>query len=502
MDVRQGYVIRTVSTFDDATFLRKRDANHDEGEDRTSPKSAMDFQGQSIFDKKNTSMASETPRFSSRSLTRNLSDSQLVFQMSRSMHSWKCNLCFYNNLNSTQTVCAMCGTDMDASFMAGLNALDSLKDPSILQNEDDNVDILIHKNDEDADFECVKRDERNPNAHRNNDKDFPTPSYYYDDSYRTAEDHATLISFETARQSFIMKTDASTIHPETVVTEFHECDDEVVNVHENDHERNSRNLSDDYSFGKKNSSNSKMEVSHSCKSRSDISIREKMLKLSESLMDASLNSSITMLDQESTVHNTALLDSNITQKTAIDSKDDSIRTLLNVTHPEEDDSFDPMLFQGEELEDGDSLIEGVLEESNLSHGHGSIHSSSQRVPSLSSCKATETLEETSGHHHTFEKEIDLDEYIQKSQEEAANQAAVEADGLSQAEDDVEGKEIGPRNIDENQNKCQLLVEVSMGDEEVTIVQENDSLVSRRVWLVRGGVVLTVLIIVIVSFFVI
>mmetsp|Transcript_40972 Transcript_40972/g.98807 ORF Transcript_40972/g.98807 Transcript_40972/m.98807 type:complete len:479 (-) Transcript_40972:181-1617(-) len=472
----QGYVIRTVSTFDDS--MLRRDANNEmeDPEDKISPRGAMEFpeaeaSTQKNLDKKNTSMTSKSPTSSSSlSLKRNLSDSQLVAQISKSMHTWKCSLCFHDNLNTMNSTCAMCGTHMDASFMAALNALDNLKDPSV-HNDEENLESERSAKSDDGD----------------QDRLFPASFADRDGSFRTADEDATFVSFQTAQQSVNMRADISTINPETVGTSI-QCDGSMEDKTETEQEKENRS-----------SENSSNKSDTSGKVQSNTSVRDTVLKLSQSLMDISVNSSITMLNQNSTFHNASimLIDGNEMQtsdemqasdaaasKTTIDSADDSIHTLLNVTRPEEDDEFDPMLFQNDDVIDAESLCDRQDE--------GEL----QGVEYAYETAETPIVETTNGHPFGFEKEIQLDEYIQQQSQDVQWNATEQSFDIFPYVAKTESASV---KVGEKKSKSQVQIEVSMGDEE-GIVQEQESFVDQNIWRIRKTVAVTVATIVLVSIF--
>ncbi|CAJ1930759.1 unnamed protein product [Cylindrotheca closterium] len=507
----QGYVIRTVSTFDDSMLRRNANIHgmEDPPEDEISPRGAMEFPDAEASraqkkdtDKKNTSMVSKSSTASSRSLKRNLSDSQLVANTSKSsMHSWKCSLCFHDNLNTMLSACAMCGTNMDASFMAALNALDNLKDPSVHNDEED-----INRSSGGSD----KSD---------GEKLFTASFTDRDSSFRTAGDEdATFVSFQTAQQSVDMRADVSTINPETVGTSIQGDGSSIM---EDEHEKENRS-----------NENSSTKSDTSAKARSDISVRDTMLKLSQSLMDISVGSSVTMQNQTSMVlQDTSMSEGNgmstndalVSNKTTtIDTTDDSIHTLLNVTRSEVDDEFDPMLFQREEIEDADYL--------------GGRQDDSEELLEEVECgfeKAeTPTMENIAGHPSAFEKEIQLDEYIQQSRDGQQRNATDESFGvfphvtkiekeiqldeyIQQSRDEqqrtatdqsfdvfpyvAKAERNGSIKVGENKSRSQVQTEVAMGDQE-GIIQERESFVDQNIWRIRKTVALTVAVIVLVSIF--
>lgn len=462
----QGYVIRTVSTFDDS-MLRRRDANNEmeDPEDQISPRGALEFPGVEASNtqrKNNTSMASKSSISSSRSLKRVMSDSHLLSQTNKSMHTWKCNLCFHDNLNTMLSACAMCGTDMDASFMAALNALDNLKDPSV-HNDEDNVESSEEESDQSAD--------------RDQDRLCQTTFTDRDVSFRTADEDTTFVSFQTAQQSVNMRTDVSTINPGTVGTSM--VGDGSMED-ENEMEQEKENYSNESSSNKSDSSD---------KVQLNISVRDTVLKMSQSLMDMSLNSSITMQNQISMLQNASMLDTTnemqandaVASKTTIDNTDDSIHTLLNVTYREEDEEFDPMLFQSDDVVEAEILCDRQDE------------GESQKVEYAFETSETPAVENISGRPFAFEKEIQLDEYIQELHRKATTEQSFDVfPYVTKAENES-------MKVCKSKSRVQIQVQVPMGDQE-NIVEERESFVNQNVWRIRKTVAVTVTAIVLVSIF--
>jgi hypothetical protein len=165
--------IRTVATFDDALHHQRKE------EDSSSPKSVIEVQQE---------------------LKRNHSDSNLI-QLAASANKvspWKCNLCFYKNVDITKAMCAMCGTHKDDSFMEALDALDNLGEgPN--NNEQQEQEQALQDNE--VSFQTMTDQEV---------------------SFQTAEDD-TVASFQTAQQSqgdnTLGAADASTIHAAAEATD-------------------------------------------------------------------------------------------------------------------------------------------------------------------------------------------------------------------------------------------------------------------------------------------
>jgi hypothetical protein len=229
---------------------------------------------------------------------RNHSDSNLI-QLAASANKgspWKCNLCFYKNADITKAICAMCGTNKDDSFMEALDALDNLaKGP----NKNEQQEQVLQDNE--VSFQTMTEKEV---------------------SFETAED-GTLASFQTAQQSqgdnTLGAADASTIHAPTA-----EATDTATTAKQDE---------------------SALE-----------SFRDTARKLSQKLIDISVDSSLTC--------NTSLNNNN--------KMDDSLNILLNTTQTNDED-FDPILFTS--TQSGD-----MLEDDMQQHDYGSPPSKSVLVP--------------------------------------------------------------------------------------------------------------------------
>jgi hypothetical protein len=178
----------------------------------------------------------------------------------------------------------------------------------------------------------------------------------------------------------------------------------------------------------------------------------------------------------------------LVSKTIIDTTDDSIHTLLNVTHPEIDDEFDPMLFQREDAMDADYLCGQPSDDGEL-----------QEVEYAYEKAETPTMENVSGHSpFAVEKEIQLDEYIQQRRELQRNTATDQSFDVFPYVAKAEISEF--IKVGQNKSKNQVQIEVPMGDQEGIIQERESSFVDQNIWQIRKTVVVTVTVIVLVSIF--
>lgn len=175
--------------------------------------------------------------------------------------------------------------------------------------------------------------------------------------------------------------------------------------------------------------------------------RDTTMQVSRTLVDVSVDSSITC-------------NSLLNQSQALTNMDDSIHTLLNTTQTNDED-FDPMLFNSTHSED---MAEDGIEQQL--HDYETPTKTSIVVPLGDA-----------GHEFSFDQEFHLAHII-------GNQ------GESQPQ--------GKTTIDGNKNKLLIQTQDDVESQNDIVFEKEESLVSRKVWLVRGGIVSFVFLVVLVS----
>eukprot|EP00980_Cylindrotheca_fusiformis_P005673 scaffold1184_cov132-Cylindrotheca_fusiformis.AAC.94 len=328
---------------------------------------------------------------------------------------WKCNLCFYKNVNNTKPTCGMCGTHKDDSFMEALHALDSLgshkesKQQKEQQEEKEMSSRVISE--PDVSFQTAEDVDDTPT---NDDDDDDSPE---DD---------TFISFQTAQQqsgsATMVGEGVSTIHPEAS-TIHREASVSVA-------DQEQKEQRDEDSQDPQNNNN-------------DHNTSQEMLNVS--------------------------VDSSLTCPTW--TVEDSIHTLLNTTLTNDEDA--PMfLAHSEDMEEGTY--------NNNSNRELLPDEKSSKSAAAGSGAFVVPLGDADQHSFSFDQEFQLEDMIRTSSTSI----------VAQSKNGDTPPEAKP--------SLWIQTNETVNSQEYVYEKEEPTRTSRKVWLVRGGIVGVIFLVILVS----